>query len=149
MYAKIFQRLIQNFFVTMGRAPMSPKEWAKLRARAMELARKKGGDPITGLPKVSSKTTLEDLMTGPHIIDGPKGQRIWDFSKDIPTRDVQSRTADIIPFPKGRKTSQGVMALMGKGDVRVGKAPKTKKSTLQRKKESGILFRDAQDEFHE
>ena len=120
MYAKILQKLLQNFFVTMGRAPITPKEWSKLRARAMELARKE-----EGIPSVTSKTTLKDLMTGPHIIDGPKGQRIWDFSKDIPTRDVQSRTADIIPFPKGQKTSRGLMGLMQKGDVTVGKAPKT------------------------
>ena len=33
-------------------------------------------------------TTIQDLMTGPHISEGPKGQRIWDFSKDLPTRDV-------------------------------------------------------------
>ena len=86
----------------MGRAPITPMEWSKLRARAMELARKEGGDPITGLPSISSKTTIQDLMTGPHISQGgPKGDRIWDFSKDIPTIDVQSRTADIIPFPKG------------------------------------------------
>ena len=134
-YARIFQKLLQNFFVTMGRAPITPMEWSKLRARAMELARKEGGDPITGLPSISSKTTIQDLMTGPHISQGgPKGDRIWDFSKDIPTIDVQSRTADIIPFPKGRRTSEGVMGLMKKGDVQLGKAPKTLQSTLDHKK---------------
>jgi len=75
-YAQILQRLLQRFFVTMGRAPLTPKEWSKLRARAMELARKE-----EGIPSVTSKTTLEDLMTGPHLSSGPKGDRIWDFSK--------------------------------------------------------------------
>ena len=79
-YAQILQRLLQRFFATQGRAPITPAEWSKLRRQAMELARKEGGDPITGLPKVSSKTTLEDFMTGPHISDGPKGPRSWDFS---------------------------------------------------------------------
>ena len=48
MYGKILQRLLQNFFLTMGRAPITPMEWSKLRKQAMELARKEGGDPITG-----------------------------------------------------------------------------------------------------
>ena len=61
MYAKILQRLLQNFFVTMGRAPLTPKEWSKLRARAMELSRKE-----EGIPSVTKNTTLEDLMTGSH-----------------------------------------------------------------------------------
>ena len=77
MYAKIFQGLIQNFFRTMGRAPGTPKEWSKLRAKAMELARKE-----EDIPTVTSKTTLEDVMRGPVMSKGgPKGDRIWDFSK--------------------------------------------------------------------
>ena len=108
----------------MGRAPITPKEWSKLSRQAMELARKE-----EGIPSVTSKTTLEDLMTGPHMSDGPKGQRIWDFSKDLPTRDVLEKSADVIPFPKGTMTrkneSRGIQNLMKKGDVTVGKAPKT------------------------
>jgi hypothetical protein len=126
MYAKILQRLLQRFFVTMGRAPLTPKEWSKLRRQAMELARKE-----EGIPSITSKTTLQDLMTGPHMSDGPKGQQIWDFSKDLPTRDVLGKSADIIPFPralKGRNMkamSRGIEGLMKKGDVQLGKAPKT------------------------
>ena len=105
-YARIFQKLLQNFFVTMGRAPSTPMEWSKLRRQAMELSRKEGGDPITGLPSISSKTTIEDLMTGPHISQGgPKGDRIWDFSKDLPTTGILQNRGNIIPFPKGRRTS--------------------------------------------
>ena len=74
-YARIFQKLLQNFFLTMGRAPMTPNEWSKLRRQAMELARKEGGDPITGLPSISSKTTIQDLMTGPHISQGGPKRR--------------------------------------------------------------------------
>ena len=76
MYAKILQGLLQRFFVTMGRAPLTPNEWSKLRRQAMDLARKE-----EGIPSVTKNTTLQDLMTGPHIIDGPKGQRVWDFSQ--------------------------------------------------------------------
>ena len=77
MYAKILQRLLQRFFMTMGRAPVSAAEWSKLRRQAMELARKE-----EGIPSVTKNTTIQDLMTGPHMSEGPKGQRIWDFSKD-------------------------------------------------------------------
>ena len=141
-YAQILQRLLQRFFVTMGRAPLTPNEWSKLRRQAMELARKE-----EGIPSITKNTTLQDLITGPHRSDGPKGQRIWDFSKDIPTRDVQSRTADIIPFPRGIQTSQAVKGLMRKGDVTVGKAPKTLPETLKAKKDRHILLRDADEDI--
>ena len=40
-YARIFQKLLQDFFLTMGRAPGTPNEWSKLRRQAMELAENK------------------------------------------------------------------------------------------------------------
>ena len=147
-YAQILQRLLQRFFVTMGRAPLTPNEWSKLRRQAMELARKE-----EGIPSVTKNTTLQDLMTGPHMSDGPKGQRIWDFSKDLPTRDVLEKSADIIPFPralKGRNMkamSQGIEGLMQKGDVQLGKAPKTTPEHLKAKKDRGILLRDADEDI--
>ena len=147
-YARIFQKLLQNFFVTMGRAPMTPNEWSKLRRQAMELARKEGGDPITGLPSISSKTTIQDLMTGPHISQGgPKGDRIWDFSKDLPTTGILQNRGNIIPFPKGRRTSPAVKAMMQKGDVQLGKAPKTTQGILDAKKDRHILMRDADEDI--
>ena len=142
-YGKILQGLLQHFFVTMGRAPGTPKEWAKLRAKAMELARKE-----EGIPSVTSKTTLEDLMTGPHISrGGPKGDRIWDFSKDLPTTGILQNRGNIIPFPKGRRTTPAVKAMMHKGDIQVGKAPKPLPETLKTKKDRHILFRDAEEDI--
>jgi hypothetical protein len=138
MYKRILQSLVKNFFVTKGRAPSTAMEWAKLRARARALA----GET----PDVTSKTTQADLLSGPHISRGdPKGDRIWDFSKNIPTRDVQSRTADIIPFPRGIQTSQAVKGLMRRGDVTVGKAPKTTQGILDAKKDRHILLRDSEE----
>ena len=117
MYAKIFQGLLQRFFVTMGRAPVSAAEWSKLRRQAMELARKE-----EGIPSVTKNTTIQDLMTGPHLSDGPKGQRVWDFSKDLPTTGVLGKSADIIPFRKqksrtmtpmkGAMSHEGIKGLM-------------------------------------
>ena len=136
-YAQILQRLLQRFFMTMGRAPLTPKEWSKLRRQAMELSRKE-----EGIPSLTSKTTLQDLITGPHT---DQRGRTWDFSKDLPTRDVLEKSADIIPFPKGQKTSKGLMGLMKKGDVTVGKAPKTTPEHLKAKKDRHILLRDADE----
>ena len=139
-YAQILQRLLQRFFVTMGRAPLTPNEWSKLRKQAMDLARKEGGDPITGA-KIS-----------------PQPELPFDTTKDLPTTGILQKRGNIIPFPKSRKSSSmkgmsgkvedvffdhpqdprlykpGIQGLMKKGDVRLGKAPKTKKSTLDRKK---------------
>ena len=148
MYAKILQRLLQRFFVTMGRAPSTPNEWSKLRRQAMELARKE-----EGIPSVTSKTTIQDLMTGPHLSDGPKGQRMWDFSKDLPTTGILQNRGNIIPFPKqksrtmtpmkGAMSHEGIQGLMRKGDLTRGTAPKTTPEHLKAKKDRGILLRDA------
>ena len=74
-YAQILQRLLQRFFVTMGRAPLTPNEWSKLRRQAMELSRKE-----EGIPSVTKNTTLQDLMTGPHMSrGGPKGRKNLGF----------------------------------------------------------------------
>ena len=76
-YAQLLQRLLQRFFMTMGRAPGTPKEWSKLRRQAMELSRKE-----EGIPSITSKTTLQDLITGPHISRGvPKATKFGIFAK--------------------------------------------------------------------
>jgi len=96
-------------------------------------------------------------MTGPHMSEGPKGQRVWDFSKDLPTRDVLGKSADVIPFPKqksrtmtpmkGAMSHEGIKGLMQKGDVRLGQAPKTTPEHLKAKKDRGILLRDADEDI--
>jgi hypothetical protein len=130
MFYQILQKLVRQFFLSFGRAPRTAMEWQQLKSRARELVAEQGG-----IPSITSKTTIDDLIAGPHISGGPKGQRIWDFSKDIPTRDVQSRTADVIPFPKGITGSKKVKAMMKSGDVKLGEAPKTLPETLRRKKD--------------
>ena len=147
MYAKILQRLLKNFHVTMGRAPETPKEWAKLRTLARELS----SESSHGIPSITSKTTPQDLLTGPHISQGgPKGDRIWDLSQ---------KKGEVIDFPSNpnrtleqQARSLGLMnpklnKFMQKGDVTVGTAPKTKKSTLDAKKDRHILMRDADEDI--
>ena len=126
MYGKILQRLLQNFFLTMGRAPITPMEWSKLRKQAMELARKEGGDPITGA-KI-----------------GAPPKSLMDTTKDLPGIESLKNNPKIIPFPKAKSRNmtplkramndKGISALMGKGNLRLGEAPKTQKSTLDQKK---------------
>ena len=109
----------------------------------MELSRKE-----EGIPSVTSKTTIQDLMTGPHISrGGPKGDRIWDFSKDLPTTGILQNRGNIIPFPKGKRTTPAVKAMMQKGDIQVGKAPKTTPEHLKAKKDRHILMRDADEDI--
>ena len=126
MYAKILQRLLQNFFLTMGRAPITPNEWSRLRKQAMELARKEGGDPITGA-KI-----------------GTPPKSLMDTTKDLPGISSLQNNPKIIPFPKQKSRNMtplkrtmnnpGIRGLMMKGNVRLGEAPKTLKSTLDQKK---------------
>ena len=122
-YAQILQRLLQRFFMTMGRAPVTPNEWSKLRKQAMELARKEG-DPITGA-KIQAQPKLP-----------------FDTTKDLPSTGILQKRGEIIPFPKRpsgpkfQKMSGGVENLLKTGQARFGKAPRTTKLTLDRKKES-------------
>ena len=93
-------------------------------------------DPFQGwdpkiIPKVEEKIGIEELLKGPVTVDGPKGPRTWDFSQ---------KKGEVIDFP-----SKGIRGLMEKGDVTVGTAPKTTKETLKRKKDRGILLRDADE----
>ena len=60
MYAKILQKLLQEFFLTKGRGPMNALEWSKLRKQAMELAAESGNDPITGTKIQSTPKSLMD-----------------------------------------------------------------------------------------
>jgi len=134
MYAKILQRLLQNFFVTMGRAPLTPAEWSKLRRQAMELARKEGGDPITGAKTPTINTKID-----------PQPKLPFDTSADLPGIASLRTNPNIIPFPKGRRTTPAVKAMMQKGDVQLGKAPRTTEGILKAKKDRGILLRDADE----
>ena len=51
----------------------------------------------------------------------------------------------MIPFPK--KPKRGIEELIENEEIFVGKAPKTKKSTLDAKKERDLLFRDADEDI--
>ena len=101
MYKQILQGLLKNFFVTKGRAPITLKEWAKLKNQAKSIVKQREKTapfegftpkmvPKDGIPSITKNTTIEDLMTGPHMSDGPKGQRVWDFSQ---------KRGEVIPFP--------------------------------------------------
>ena len=134
MFQKIFQKLLQEFFVTMGRAPSTPMEWSKLRIKAKELAEKSGG--ITDITK---KTTIPEVSSK---------QLEFDLSTKIPG-PVE---ANIIPFPlrkdrKFQKLSGGVENLLRTGQARFGKALKTTPEHLKAKKDRHILFRDAEEDI--
>ena len=92
----------------------------------MELAKQTGNDPITG----------------GRIQSAPKS--LMDTTKDLPTKDVLTNRPNIIPFPKAKSrnmtplkramNTEGIRGLMGTGELMLGKAPKTLKSTLDQKK---------------
>ncbi|SVD61625.1 uncharacterized protein METZ01_LOCUS414479, partial [marine metagenome] len=117
----------------MGRAPLTPNEWSKLRKQAMELARKEGGDPITGA-KIS-----------------PQPELPFDTTKDLPGTGILQKRGEIIPFPKRpsgpkfQKMSGGVENLLKTGQARFGKALKTTPEHLKAKKDRHILLRDADE----
>ena len=54
--------------------------------------------------------------------------------------DFSQKKGKVLPFP-----DKGIRSLIKKGDVQVGKAPKTTKETLDKKKDRGILLRDADE----
>ena len=74
MYAKVLQKLLQEFFLSKGRGPSNAVEWSKLRKKAMELAGQGGKDPITG-------TTLKSKMGLPGITSLKQKSNIIPFPK--------------------------------------------------------------------
>ena len=164
LFQKIFQQFLRRFFTDMGREPMTPAEWMEIQDQAVRHLNKTKGapsikkDPFQGFdpkivgkePIVEEKIGIEELLKGPVRSKGPKGDRIWDFSE---------KRGEIIDFPSNpnrtleqQARSLGLMnpklnKFMQKGDIQVGKAPKTKKSTLDAKKERDILFRDADEDI--
>jgi hypothetical protein len=130
MFQKIFQQFLRRFFTDMGREPMTPAEWMEIQNQAVRHLNKTKGapsikkDPFQGwdpkiVPKVEEKVGIEELLKGPVTVDGPKGPRTWDFSQ---------KRGEMVPFPK--KPKKGIEELIENEEIFVGKAPKTKKSTL-------------------
>ena len=142
-FQKIYQHFLKRFFLTQGRGPGTPAEWMEIQDQAVRHLNKTKGapsikkDPFQGFtPKIvgkeEEKIGIEELLKGPVKSSGIKGDRIWDFSQK----------SEVIPFP-----DKGIRSLMEKGDVTVGKAPKTTKETLKTKKDRGILLRDADEDI--
>ena len=149
LFQKIFQRFLKQFFLANGREPMTPAEWMEIQNQAVRHLNKTKGapsikkdvPPFQGwdpkiVPKVEEKITIDDLLKGPVTVDGPKGPRTWDLSQ---------KRGEVIDFPK--KPKRGIEELIENEDIFVGKAPKTKKSTLDAKKERDLLLRDADEDI--
>ena len=132
MFQKLVQLFLQKFTKNMGRGPQNPAEWMQIQDEAVRYLNKtKGAPSITKNIPGETKITIDDLLKGPVRSKGPKGDRIWDFSQ---------KKGEVIDFP-----NKGIRGLIKKGDVQVGKAPKTTKETLDKKKDRGILLRDADE----
>ena len=147
MFQKLLQLFLQRFVKSMGRGPGTPAEWMEIQDQAVRHLNKTKGapsikkDPFQGWnPKIvgkeEEKIGIEELLKGPVTVDGPKGPRTWDFSQ---------KRGEVIPFPK--KPKRGIEELIENEDIFVGKAPKTKKSTLDAKKERDLLLRDADEDI--
>ena len=118
MYARVLQKLLQEFFLSKGRGPMNAFEWSKLRKQAMELAGQGGKDPITGTkirsaikPLASSKMDLPgiaSLKQRSNIIPFPKQQKRGDYQKAM--MGAMKPTL----FKKGLETLKGKMPEMDK-----------------------------------
>ena len=97
-----------------------------------------------------TKITIDDLLKGPVRSKGPKGDRIWDFSQKsevipFPPRGIHAEAQKRFPKqthqffgrPLKDKDFTKIDELVEKGVITPGKAPKTKKTTLDAKK--GVL----------
>ena len=128
LFQNILQQMVKRFTANMGRGPVSMSEWMEIQNAAVRHINKTKGvpkqkteDPFMGWkPEIVEKEVkIDDLLKGPVNVEGPKGPRTWDFSEK----------AEIIDFPK-----KGIPSLLKSGEVKVGKAPKTKKNDFRRKK---------------
>ena len=55
---------------------------------------------ITNRESQILSTTLDDLLKGPVVSEGPKGPRVWDFSKKGEVHPFQGFTPKIVPKDK-------------------------------------------------
>jgi len=124
---------------------------------------------------VEQEVKIDDLLKGPVNVGGPKGPRTWDFSKkaeiiDFPKKGIpgllekgkeKSFMEEMIDrghkaikpgtreydeyMKKTRWHKKSIDDLIKSGDVQVGKAPKTQKSTLDAKK--GVLDKQISKEM--
>ena len=103
---------------------------------------------------------MKELLKGPVRSKGPKGDRIWDLSQKsevipFPPRGIHAEAQKRFPKethqffgrPLKDKDFTKIDELVEKGVITPGKAPKTKKSTLDAKKDRGILLRDADEDI--
>ena len=95
MYARVLQKLLQEFFLSKGRGPMNAFEWSKLRKQAMELAAQGGKDPITG---TRIQSAIKPLASS---------------KMDLPGIASLKQRGNIIPFPKQQKRGDYQKAMMG------------------------------------
>ena len=105
LFQRIFQQMLQRFTANMGRGPGSPFEWNEIQSATVRHINKTKGVP--------EKTTKDPFK-------GWKPEMV----------EEKVKKAEIIDFPK-----KGITSLLKSGEVKVGKAPKTQKSTLDAKKE--------------
>ena len=108
LFQNIFKQMLKRFTANMGRGPVSPFEWNEIQSATVRHLNKTKGVP---------KGKTEDPFSG--------------WKPEIVEQEVKN--AEIIDFPK----KGGITELIEKGDIMVGKAPKTQKSTLDAKK--GVL----------
>ena len=111
---KLFQKYLRKFFLTEGRSPGTPKEWMDIQDLAVREINKTKGVPKKDIPpfqgwnpKIVKKGGIEELLEGPVRSEGPKGDRIWDFSKP-------KKKGEVIDFPK-KKASGGRIGMAGGG----------------------------------
>ena len=142
--------------MTMGRAPIYPEGMvqAQVDKRWNSREKKKASRALLVKPPrfkiLLSRTSYESLC-------GPKGRRIWDFSKDLTNKRRFRKKRGHYSVSKTKKSNpkrllKGLkkgIGLMKKGDVTVGKAPKTLPETLKTKKDRHILLRDADEAIAE
>ena len=115
LFQRIFQQMLKRFTANMGRGPVSPFEWNEIQSAAVRHINK-----TKGVPEKSTK----DPFSG--------------WKPEIVEQEVKK--AEIIDFPK-----KGITSLLKSGEVKVGKAPKTQKSTLDAKK--GVLDKQISKEM--
>jgi hypothetical protein len=120
-YARVLQKLLQEFFLSKGRGPMNAFEWSKLRKQAMQLAGEGGKDPITGLTIRSAPKSLMDTSKSlPNIqASGITASNVIPFRKPVQQKrgDYQKAMAGAMKptlFKKGLETLKGKMPEMDK-----------------------------------
>ena len=143
LFQQILQKLVKQFTRNMNRGPNTPFEWMEIQNEAVRMLNKTKGVP-SGPKKPWHQGWKPKIIEGgkkpaegiPGLLEKGKEKSFMEEMIDRGHKAIKPGTREYDEYmKKTRWHKKSIDDLIKSGDVQVGKTPKTKKITLDSKKE--------------